>query len=598
MAHGSGQRRPARLILTTTAALCLAAIAMAGPDALLRPGTVAQVYAARDRQAIWVAGPELTAQARGLLGWIAAVEADGLDPADYHLPELHGLLAMVARGGEPVWADAAAAQRAEYLLTDAFLAVGHDLAQGRVDPAVLWKNWSPAAQHADVLARLQGTLTRMPAARAGERTAAADSLIADLTACRPAHAEYQALRQVMIDLAGITAVGGWPTVDAGRALHPGDRDQRSPQLRARLMATGALARPTPAPAAPWQQGGDPLLFDEPLAAAVRAFQRSHGLDADGVVGARTLAALNVTAAARAAQVALNLERWRWQPQQLGRRHIRVNIPDYSLAVIADGAPELTMRAIVGRPDRPTPVLSSAVSGLVLNPRWNVPQKLAREDLLPKLAADPGYLAERGIRVFRDWRPGSPEIDPATVDWSTIVPGDLAYKFQQEAGPRNPLGRIKFTFPNEYAVYIHDTDQRGAFAHERRCLSSGCVRVEDPQGLLAALVPDGSPLDTVLQAALGDDATSALALPARLPVHLMYLTAWIDAGGVLQLRDDCYGYDLELAAALAARRGTPAPVPPVEPLLVAWSTLPAAADPGPVHQVRTGPVSMWTNPGPE
>ena len=150
-------------------------------------------------------------------------------------------------------------------------------------------------------------------------------------------------------------------------------------------------------------------------------------------------------------------------------------------------PVLPLRAIVGRPERPTPVLSGTVSWLVLNPCWSVPQKLAREDLLPRVVSDPAYLAARGFRVFADWRPGAPEIDPERVDSRGVVPHDMAFGFRQEPGPRNPLGRVKFMFPNEFSVYIHDTDQRDRFRRRERCLSSGCVRIEDAETLLQALL---------------------------------------------------------------------------------------------------------------
>ncbi len=599
MAHSSGQRRATEIFLTQFLICLSVSGALAGPTPVRHGEAVAQVYAEREQRAAWVAGPVLTRQARGLMGLIAAVGADGLDPEAYHLSTLHGLQALADPDGEPAWADAAAALRAESLLTDAFLTLGRDLARGRLDPEGLWDKWQPAAQRADPLPRLLTVLSGLPAAAPDAGTAAADTMAAALVACRPTQAEYQALQQALGRLADITAAGGWPAVEAGPVLHVGDRDARVPQLRARLLAVGVLTDPIPILGAPWHLAGDRLRYDAALVRAVRTFQLHHGLTADGVIGVQTLAALNVTSAARAIQVTLNLERWRWLPEDLGPRHIRVNIPDFSLSVVSAGVPELTMRAIVGRPDRPTPVLSGVMGWLVLNPSWTVPQKLAREDLLPKVAADPGYLAERGFRVFADWRPGASEIDPASVDWSAVVPADMAYKFRQEPGPRNALGRIKFLFPNDFSVYIHDTDQRGAFAGEQRCFSSGCVRVENPRGLLAALAtPTSGRIDSTFTAALEAGETTSIGLPAPLPVHLLYLTAWVDVHGVLQFREDCYGYDRELAAALATREPAPQPAPPVELPLVAWSANPVPADPGPVHQVRTGPVSTWTNPGPE
>ncbi|MBE0567311.1 MAG: L,D-transpeptidase family protein, partial [Krumholzibacteria bacterium] len=333
-------------------------------------------------------------------------------------------------------------------------------------------------------------------------------------------------------------------------------------------------------------------YDPALAAAVGAFQRRHGLAADGIIGPQTLAALNVPADQRALQVTLNLERWRWLPREPGPRHLLVNIPDFSLALVEDGVPTLTMRAVVGRPDRPTPVVSGLMQWLVINPGWSVPQKLAREDLLPKLAADPGYLLDRGFRVYADWRPGAAEIDPAGVDWRAIDPLHLGFKFFQAPGPRNPLGRVKFMFPNDFSVYIHDTDQRGVFAQDQRCFSAGCVRIEAPDDLLQRLALRGNaPAEAAVQTAMAGNKSVGLALAEALPVHLVYLTAWVETDGTLQFRRDCYGYDGDLAAALVA--GARAPVAPHRPLPPAVIARAAAPAPTAAHQVRTGPVSMWT-----
>lgn len=598
MAIGIGRR----LRLGTMAAIavlsaCLAPPAGAqSPASLRQAAEVGRIQADRRQAPMWAAGPALTPQAVALLVAIAAADQDGLASADYHLPELTSLLALVAPEGWPAWADAEAARRAEELLTDAFLGLGTDLARGRIEPQSLWEGWAAPADLPDPRPQLRAAALALPDAAANPDPAAAATVTAALAACRPGQAGYHGLRSSLAALERTAARGGWPVVPAGATLHPGARDPRLPVLRARLAAGGDLAAPGLSLAAPWclqaARGRD--LYDRTTAAAVRAFQRRHGLQDDGVVGPRTLAALNVPAADRAAQVALNLERWRWLPRDRGRRHVLVNIPAFTLALVEDGTPTLVMRAVVGRPDRPTPVTSGEMSWLVIHPGWNVPQKLAREDLLPKVAADPGYLRERGFTVYADWRPGAAQIDPAAVDWGAVAPIDLAYKFRQEPGPRNPLGRVKFLFPNPYSVYLHDTDQRSFFARESRCFSSGCVRIESPEALLRALVGGrDAATDSLALAALAEGRTLPLALDAPVPVHLVYLTAWVDETGTLQLRDDCYGYDGQLALALATPRSAPAPARrPEVPALVAG--LDPAARPA-AYQERTGPVSTWTKP---
>ncbi|MFO7608431.1 MAG: L,D-transpeptidase family protein [Candidatus Krumholzibacteriia bacterium] len=591
-----------RLQLGTMTALvalgaCLAAPAGAqSPASLRQAAEVDRIQADRPQAPMWAAGPALTPQAVALLAAIAAAGQDGLAPADYHLPELTSLLALVTPEGWPVWADAQATRRAEELLTDAFLGLGADLACGRVEPQALWKGWTAPADLPDPRPQLRAVALALPDAAADPDPTAAAAVTAALAACRPGQAGYHELRRALATLERAAARGGWPAVPDGPTLRPDTRDPRLPVLRARLAAGGDLVDPGPSLAAPWylQAAAGRDLYDRATAAAVRAFQRRHGLQDDGVVGPRTLAALNVPAADRAVLVALNLERWRWLPRDRGPRHVLINIPDFTLALVDGGATALSMRAVVGRPDRPTPVTSGEMSWLVIHPGWNVPQKLAREDLLPKIVADPGYLGERGFKVYADWRPGAAQIDPAAVDWSAVVPLDMTYKFHQEPGPRNPLGRVKFLFPNPFSVYLHDTDQRSIFARERRCFSSGCVRIEAPEALLRALAGGrDAATDSRAQAALASGRTLSLALDAPVPVHLVYLTAWVDETGMLQLRDDCYGYDGQLARALAAPRIAPAPARrPEVPALVAG--LSPAAQPA-AYQERTGPVSMWTNP---
>ncbi len=574
----------------------LAAVA-APAGSLLLPGAVEQVYANRDHGAIWMADGKATPLARTLLDRLAQARGDGLDPAAYHLTELMPLLEQVPSPTETIRTNPETARRAEVLLTDAFLALGRDLARGRIDPGSLWEKWVPEKNRPDPLPRLQQVLVDLPDA-ATARPAAADSVVVSaLNACRPDRGGYPKLREAMLNLARIARSGGWPTVDRGQLLRPGDRSPRVRQLRTRLTAGGDLVAPALGPSVPWCRGGDPCLYDDLLAHAVRSFQKRHGLAADGIVGPHTLAALNVPAAHRAHQAALNLERMRWLPRKREQRYILVNIPDFTLTLVpGDGSAPLTMPAIVGRKDRPTPVLSGEMKWLVLNPSWTVPQKLARKDLLPKVAADPGYLAERGFRVFADWRPGAAGIDPDAIDWTAVRPRDMAFKFQQQPGPQNPLGRVKFLFPNPFNVYIHDTNHRGLFNSERRCFSSGCVRIAKPEALLEALISSGkAECDSTALAALNDGETMSLGLDEPVPVHFVYLTAWVDGMGALQFRDDCYDYDQMLAANVACDPLAPVPVRSLRetpaPLAIAANS--TAAPPAQDHenyQLRTGPVS--------
>ncbi len=285
---------------------------------------------------------------------------------------------------------------------------------------------------------------------------------------------------------------------------------------------------------------EPDYFDADLEAAVRSFQKRHGLHSDGLVGKNTLAALNEPAAHKADRIALNLERIRWLPSEPDRPFIRVNIPSFRLDMMDQGQSILSMKTVVGRPDRPTPVMHDQVRWVELNPYWNVPQRLARKDILPKVLTDSQYLQDRDFHVFENWRKGAPEIEVDAVDWANLDSWDMAYRFRQDPGPRNPLGRMKFLFPNEFSVYLHDTNQKGYFARESRALSSGCIRLEDPESLARLLAPEKDIADLLLSS---DNRT--LGLSKRVPIFIVYQTVWIDNSGRVNFAPDIYGYDARM-----------------------------------------------------
>nr|MDQ2694533.1 L,D-transpeptidase family protein [Pseudomonadota bacterium] len=276
----------------------------------------------------------------------------------------------------------------------------------------------------------------------------------------------------------------------------------------------------------------------------------HGLLEDGVVGPLTQYEMNVPAWERVRQIVLNLERWRWLPEDLGRRFILVNITDYALAVVEDGRRVLESRVVVGRSKRPTPVFTGTLSHLVLNPYWRVPRTIAVEDMLPQLQKDPYALARQNIRVF-DAAAGR-EIDPGGVDWSRVNKHNFNFLLRQDPGPGNALGRIKFMFPNRHAVYLHDTSSPRLFNRNRRSYSSGCVRVSKAWDLAEYLLRDDPRWSReTLQAAASGRREKTVHLPQKIPIHLMYWTAWVDDEGLAHFRNDIYKHDETLAQVLTA-----------------------------------------------
>lgn len=357
----------------------------------------------------------------------------------------------------------------------------------------------------------------------------------------PPQPGYTRLRQALARYRDLAANGGWPSVPDGPKLQKGDRSERVPALRQRLIAAGDLD-----PAA-----GDSLdLFDEVVEEALRKFQRRHGLEADGVVGATTFANLNVPVEERLRQVVLNMERWRWLPQDLGQRHILVNIANFELDVFESDQVVLAMRVMVGKDYRRTPVFSDRMNYIVLCPYWHVTPNIAVNDKLPLIRKDAGYLAKQNMKLFRGWGADTKEIDPTTIDWSQITARNFSYRLRQDPGPGNALGRVKFMFPNSFNVYLHDTPSRELFAKTERAFSSGCIRVEKPVDL-AEYVLRGDPKWTraSIETAIKKWEEQTVRLPAPIPVHLLYWTAWANEDGSINFRRDIYGRDKLLEEAL-------------------------------------------------
>jgi murein L,D-transpeptidase YcbB/YkuD len=285
----------------------------------------------------------------------------------------------------------------------------------------------------------------------------------------------------------------------------------------------------------------PGLYDASLQAAVKRAQARQGLAPTGILDKATVEALNVTADARARQVALNMDRWRRVPQDLGARHLRVNSPAYTLTLWEDAAPRAHMRVITGTPDTPTPVLTNAVSSLEFRPYWNVPPGLEQQ-MLPRILKDRAYLTRERLEIVNGWDDASPVVRPEQVAWKKVTADDFPYRLRQRPGPTNSMGLLKFRFPNEHAVYLHDTPGKQKFAARERAFSNGCVRVEDPVRLAAFLLRDDPRWTTTgIRKAMATGPRRLVDLAAPVPVHLLYFTALVERGE-LRFLPDVYGWD--------------------------------------------------------
>ncbi|WYX00278.1 L,D-transpeptidase [Proteus vulgaris] len=289
------------------------------------------------------------------------------------------------------------------------------------------------------------------------------------------------------------------------------------------------------------------VYDAPLISAVKVFQTAHGLEPDGIIGRQTRVWLNITPEQRASIMALNIQRLRLTPA-IGNTGIWVNIPDFSLYFYANNELILDSKVIVGRPDRKTPIMSSALNNVVVNPPWNVPTSMTRKDIVPRGKADPSYFSRKGYTIYSGWGNDAYPINPYDIDWQNMSAANFPYRIWQAPGPTNSLGRYKFNMPNSEAIYLHDTPNHSLFSKNMRAISSGCIRVNKASELASILLGDAGWKQDRIDAALKRGSTQYAPIPERIPVYLYYQTAWVAQENAPQYRVDIYGYDKSISNA--------------------------------------------------
>ncbi|QQR80384.1 MAG: L,D-transpeptidase family protein [Deltaproteobacteria bacterium] len=324
--------------------------------------------------------------------------------------------------------------------------------------------------------------------------------------------------------------GGWEKVESGPKIIPGENNPRIPAIRKRLWITGELKKKSDEP-----------LYDETLQNAVIAFQASHGLEADGVIGVGSIDAMNVSAEDRLNQLMVNRERFRntsWPPS----KYVHANIPDYQLYAVKDLNTALQMRIVVGlKKNWNTPEVQSQIKQIVLNPKWHVPTNIIKKELLKKIRKEPDYLTKENMKVYERKDGESVEIDPTTYDWANAKPGNL--EIVQDSGDGNALGKMKFLFPNPYDIYMHDTSQKSFFANQMRSASHGCVRVQKPMELAKFLIEGSKWNEQKIKDLIDKKETYFLTLQEPVDVFIDYYTAWVDEDGTIQFRQDIYKKDI-------------------------------------------------------
>jgi murein L,D-transpeptidase YcbB/YkuD len=460
-------------------------------------------------------------QLSGLRRLVERSRESGLSPSSFNLEEVEALLG----GGSPESLSGESRVSAEILLSDSLLRVIHHHQFGKVDPQSIDESWNHA--EGPTAARLATDLGR---------ALAAGDLEAEVVAMWRQPAFYSRLKEGLAQYRKLASAGGWPRVPDGPLLRPGMSDARVPVIRERLRVTGDYAG---------GGGAEPRHYDAALERAVRAFQARHTLGVDGVVGPATLAAMNVSAEQRVDQIRANLERMRWVGGTLTGDYLLVDIAAQEVELYRDGKPSWSSRAIVGRPERQTPVFRDRVEYLELNPTWTVPPTILKEDVLPKARRDPGAVREKGLEVID--HKGN-RVAPEDVDW-TVAHDRLPYMLRQPPGPENALGQVKFMFPNRHSVYLHDTPSRNLFGKAQRAFSSGCVRVERPFELAELLLDDPKWTQSRFSSLIETKRPTTVHLKRPVPVILSYWTAEGDEEGMVRFREDIYGRDASVLAAL-------------------------------------------------
>ncbi len=488
-----------------------------------------QFYSRRGFRPAWNETAEHGNQIDELISMIHEADLEGLNVDYYHLDLITDVRKEIKedRTISPTRREQLQVEL-DFLLTDAFLLLSCHFSSGCANPVMTEVEWFAKTGRVDVISLLEQALLT-------------DSIQQTLHGLKPRQQFYHNLRLALLEHRQIASMGGWGEVQSGSLLKEGATDSRVYQLKKRLLQSGDLL---------FLDDSTRYFFDTATHYAVIKFQKRHGLQTDGIVGPQTLAALNIPVEKRIRQIELNLERLRWSFRNLGNRYLMVNIADFKLDAVENDRIVWSMRVVTGKQYWHTPVFSSTMKYLVFNPSWNVPDSIAVDEILPKIRRQPDYLELNNFSVVRGWGKNEKTVQPETINWAKLKKENFPFRFRQLPGPLNPLGRIKFMFPNKYNVYLHDTPNKNLFSKNVRMFSHGCIRVEEPVKLAAYLLQSDEKLgQEELIDIIEKGKETEIPLPQHVDIHIFYLTAWVDSNNHVQFRNDIYGRDLKMEQVL-------------------------------------------------
>ncbi len=526
--HSDGEPAPAQPLRAELARLERDSVGrLRTGDTLRVGGTTLKFYQERRGRPAWVDDEGLTGEGERVYAAVSAAEADGLSPTQYGAEVVRRIRTRIESDDVPDSVRAALLADLDVVVTEGLRRYATDLSRGARDPRKSDIDWRIPRPPAPGVALL-------------DSVAAGGDPAAILASLRPRTPYYARLMEALRRFRGIRAKGDWPRVPRKPGeLAVGDSSPVVAALRARLAA-GDDPRES---ALALKGAARPFAFDSALQKGLRHFQDRNGIEDDGALGEKTLAELNRTVEDRIADLELNLDRWRWLPRRLGRRFLLVNVAGFELNVVENDQPVEAMNVVVGKQGWNTPIFADTMEYLIVNPYWNVPESIAEEEILPKLASDPGYLQREGFEVVRSGHP----VSPASVDYSHPE----GYRFRQRPGSKNALGQLKFMFPNRDNIYFHDTPADHLFSVQERAFSHGCIRLEHPKELARRLlreVTDEPP--SRLDSLLATEDEKWIRFKEGVPVYILYFTAWADPDGTARFYHDVYGRDRELEQARA------------------------------------------------